>query len=231
MFYDADGMSGDQYVGDGDTDVVTYEVGGSFDFTTVGADLIDASVEWVGFTSPVTATGTGGTNRFDGSAGTDILNGGAGTDWLVGNSGTDTLLGGADNDRLHGGADSDVLRGGTVSDFLSGGDAEGSGDGAADTFFYMTSDLDSLDRIQDFELGLDKIGLDAASFGLAAGTLDADRFYAYGDTITETGSVFVYRDTDGALFWDADGSGAGGLVAMTYLTGNPALTNADLFVV
>ena len=41
----------------------------------------------------------------------------------------------------------------------------------------------------------------------------------------------LYNDTTGAIFYDADGSGATAAIQFATLTGSPTITNADFFVV
>lgn len=89
----------------------------------------------------------------------NVLNGKAGRDRIDGQAGDDTLLGMAGNDRLNGGTGDDLLEGGAGSDVMSGGVG-------ADTFVITTQRGDDL--IQDFELGVDRLGLGS---GLAADAL------------------------------------------------------------
>ena len=88
--------------------------------------------------------------NFDGGDGNDWISGGWGDDTLSGGAGDDTLLGGNWNDLLYGGEGNDVLMGVTGHDVLVGG----SGD---DLFVFGTGD--GTDRVRDFEVGSDKIGL------------------------------------------------------------------------
>ena len=225
FFYDADGMSGDQYTGDSGYDRVTYQTGGTFDFSAFGADQMVSGIENVIFQQAVTVTGTSGVDVFTGSASVDTILGGDSNDIISGGGGGDLLLGEAGNDRLYGNGGADTIRGGLGSDIMYGG-------AGADTFLYMASDINTIDCIHDFQVGVDKIGLDSASFGLPAGALPASRFYNFGDTITETGPVFIYRASDNALFWDADGVGtASGLDPITYLQGVGAISESDFNIV
>ena len=82
--------------------------------------------------------GDGGNDEMFGSDGNDVVDGGNGNDSLYGNRWSDTLIAGAGNDRLFGGN-------GTV----------GAGDGERDDFVF--TDGFDIDRIFDFEAGLDKI--------------------------------------------------------------------------
>jgi Ca2+-binding RTX toxin-like protein len=94
----------------------------------------------------------------------DKLNGGGWSDRLHGQRGDDTLTGGQGNDTLFGGRGDDWLRGGKDQDLTWGGTGK-------DVFVYSDEDLlnwtdlsgdvnmraNQLDRIEDFEIGEDKI--------------------------------------------------------------------------
>lgn len=234
LMYDADGMSGDAYTGGSGTDFLFYQTGGTFDFTAVGADSYDTSIEWVRFMAgAVTVTGTANADRFSGSTSGDTILAGGDNDWLQGLGGGDVLHGDGGNDRIEGGVGSDTIRGGTGTDQLTGGNTGSTaGDGAADTFLYTVADLGGVDRINDFEAGLDKIGLDAASFGFAAGPLAANRFmslaaYSGGAANAISGDVFAYNAANGYLYWDADGATPGGLTVMAIFSNTANLTAGD----
>ena len=100
--------------------------------------------------------GASGDDTLFGEAGADIINGGSGVDFLRGGTGNDTLRGDAGDDRLIGDAGNDALFGGTGADVLIGG-------AGADSFAYTVGS--GLDRVSDFELGIDTIFVDA-DFGL-----------------------------------------------------------------
>ena len=88
-----------------------------------------------------------------GDTGKDVLRGSAGDDLLYGGAGADKLSGGVGNDVLDGGAGRDLLDGGKGSNTLTGGTG-------ADTFRF-TRLTGQLDRITDFDIGIDSIDIDA----------------------------------------------------------------------
>ena len=111
--------------------------------------------------------GNNSNNRLDGTEGDDRIEGLGSWDILNGNGGNDELIGGAGLDRLHGGTGSDVLNG---TDEINAGAGERdylSGGAGADTFilgdankvYYIDSGNLDFVRIQDFELGVDKVQL------------------------------------------------------------------------
>ena len=71
-------------------------------------------------------------------------------DELYGAEGDDYLIGGDGDDYLIGGDGNDTLEGGDGNDTLIGGDGN-------DIFRFTKADLDSLDIIEDFGKGIDRI--------------------------------------------------------------------------
>jgi len=99
----------------------------------------------------------------------------AGADTLLGRGGNDTLAGGLDDDTLDGGEGADVLRGEDGSDRLIGGadDDVLSGGLGSDTFVFLAGDGN--DRIDDFELGLDRFDLSGQTIqSLTEGDFNGD---------------------------------------------------------
>jgi Ca2+-binding RTX toxin-like protein len=156
--------------------------------------------------------GGSGVDRIYGQTGNDALAGEAGTDKLYGGSGADVLSGGIDADRLYGEAGVDYLAGDAGADLLAGGTDKDTlrGGADADTFrFYGSTDCG--DRIRDFEL-IDTLSLKKSAFGnLAAGVLSSA---AYRENTTgiagDTSDRFIYDTDDGKLYYDSNGSAAGG---------------------
>jgi hypothetical protein len=106
-----------------------------------------------------TITGTKKGDRLVGTAGNDVLLGVAGNDNLSGLEGDDVLYGGAGNDSLNGGAGQDKLIGGPGDDKLIGG---------LDNDIFVLEKGVGKDKIQDFSLGGDRLGL---SRGISFGAL------------------------------------------------------------
>ncbi|NBZ87959.1 CAP domain-containing protein [Stagnihabitans tardus] len=125
-------------------DGVRLETSGSI---TLGAGINRATLLGV---AGLSATGNAAANVLSGNAGANALSGGEGNDTLTGGAGADSLTGGGGDDLLTGGAGKDDYTGGA----------------GADTFV-LTS---GVDRVSDFDLGLDHIQLNDA---LWTGTLTA----------------------------------------------------------
>jgi len=123
---------------------------------------------------------------------------------LTGNAGNNTLNGGAGNDTLNGGAGNDTLNGGIGNDVISGG-------AGLDVFVFNSLLASNMDTISDFAAG-DLFQLDRTIFtALSAGTtLTAAEFLAgAGVTATNAQQRILHNTTNGALLYDADGSGTG----------------------
>ena len=145
-----------------------------------------------------TLNGNSGNDRLYASQGNDLLRGGSGRDTLWAGTGDDRLNGGGWNDRLHGQRGDDTLAGGHGNDTLFGGPGDdwvrgGKGQDLAwggtgrDAFAYSDEDLINwsslsgdtetraaqLDRIEDFEIGEDKILLSGFDRTTELSDLDA----------------------------------------------------------
>ena len=160
-------------------------------------------------------------NKIIGNFNSNNLNGAAGNDALYGSAGTDILNGGLGNDTLFGGTDIDNLTGGAGSD----------------VFVYINGD--GVDTITDFVIGLDILDLGSLpdlTFTGGGNSLTANQF-ALGNgalgTIGDANTRIVYNQANGDLFYDANGSAAGGqgqIFNLTLIAGvAPALSSTDIF--
>lgn len=154
------------------------------------------------------ALGTSGGNTFDAADGYGVYYGFGGNDTLNGGDNGNTFIGGAGSDILTLGAGEDKV----LFDNLSGIDTLNG--------FNPTDDLIQLAKSAMAALG-DVGALTDAEFESGAGLNAA---------VDSTTRIF-YNTTSGALFYDADGSGVGAATQLATLTGAPALTLNDLFIV
>ena len=214
----AGGAGDDAYRVDQGNDAVVEFAGG-------GADTVFASVHYtlaaevenlvLGGAAAINGNGNALANALTGNAAANALWGQGGNDALLGGGGGDTLLGGEGDDTLSGGAGADTLDGGAGQDsFRYGSAAEGG------------------DTIQSFSAADDTIEVSAAGFGggLAAGSLAAERF-VLGAAATAATGQFLYTQSNGQLFWDADGTGAAAAVLIDTIANRSALTSADIQVI
>lgn len=203
-------------------------------------DTVRSSVSWTLGTNlenlvlvdstAINGTGNARNNQITGNANSNVLNGAAGNDTLFGAVGNDSLLGENGNDFLSGGNGSDTLSGGTGRDTLSGGVG-------ADRFLFNTSSGSAnTDLITDFMHEVDKIVLDQTNFAaLQLGTLTSAMFYTAAGAISghDASDRIILNTTNGALYYDADGNGAGVAVQLAQLQGTAisTVTNTDFLVI
>jgi Ca2+-binding RTX toxin-like protein len=149
-------------------------------------------------------------------------------DSLRGNAGGNTLFGLAGADVLDGRAGADRLVGGRGADRLTGGDGD-------DQFFYNAL-AESGDTVADFTSnaagGDDSFRFRGTAFGgLADGQILASQFEANATgTATLATTRFVYDTNDEALFFDANGSAAGGTTLIATLQNGAVVTFADITI-
>lgn len=208
------GLGNDYYYVDDIGDVVDETGGGGAgDRIITSISFASADVEQILLTGTGNINGSltdGLSNSLYGNTGNNVLMSGAGNDYLEGIAGNDTLNGGSGNDTLNGGAGLDVFQ--------------------FDTALNATTNLD---RISDFSVVDDTMSLDDAVFTAlgATGVLAANLFKNLSLGAIDADDLIVYDGATGAVYYDADGSGAGASVQFAVLTGNPAITELDFVVV
>ena len=168
------GLAGDDILDGGvGNDSLLGGVGNDILFGDFGDDILNAEA------GNDLVFGDDGNDRLYGGDGLDELNGGIGKDFLYGGNNNDTLFGNDDNDTLWGEAGNDILNGGKGNDILVGG---------ANNDIFVIALSNGADIVQDFQDGLDRIGL---SGGLLFSQL----------TILGTGTNTVIRNTSsGEIF-------------------------------
>jgi Ca2+-binding RTX toxin-like protein len=139
------------------------------------------------------------------------------------------LTGNAFVQAITGNAGANILNGGAGNDTLTGL-------GGSDTFFFNSTlnGSTNVDFITDFSVAADTIQLENAKFTAITGlnTLTADQFVKNATgTAVDANDHIIYETDTGKLFYDSNGSGAGGSVLFATLAINLALTNADFFIV
>jgi len=186
--------------------------------------------KWVSYltSGADTVLGSDANDRLNGGAGDDVIYGDIGNDKLNGNTGNDTLYGGLGNDTLQGSGGDDRLEGGAGRNSRMGGDG-------ADAFVFDVLENGSLkDKIKDFTSGSDHIELSTATYAALAaygpGPLDSSEL-TYGAAATEAGQHLIYDQSNGALYYDADGAGGYAQVQIATLTNLAALEAGDILLV
>ena len=166
--------------------------------------------------------------NLSGSGHNDDLWGDNGGNTLRGMNGADTLKGFGGADTLHGGNHDDTLNGGTGIDTLTG-------NAGADRFLFNTAlnAATNVDTITDFSVVDDLIRLDDAVFtGIFGplGVLNPDAFHI-GAAAAAAEDRIVYNSATGQLFFDSNGSAAGGMTLFARLSIGLPLSNTDFQVV
>ncbi len=161
---------------------------------------------------------------FEGAAGNDTIIGGTKDDTLKGLNNSDLLRGENGNDVLEGGNGNDTLIGDNGNDILTGGSGN-------DQFTFNTIS-DSVDTITDFAINNDILVFSASGFDntlVPESTLKPAQF-TVGTSATSADQRFIYDDSDGNLFFDADGSGSATQTLVAKLNNNPNLTHNDIYI-
>ncbi|SLN18291.1 Bifunctional hemolysin/adenylate cyclase precursor [Roseivivax jejudonensis] len=160
----ADGGGGDDIVNGGPG--MDRLLGGDGDDTS-GASFGDDTV--FGGTGDDSLGGGPGRDLLSGEDGGDAIGGGEGDDRIFGDAGDDFLAGGGRHDTIDGGAGNDTVNGSAGFDVMAGGTG-------ADVFAFNDFASGDVDRITDFEDGLDRlrlVGVDNAPGSGLAGKLEA----------------------------------------------------------
>ena len=103
------------------------------------------------------------------------MNGGGGNDRMLGDAGDDIMSGGNGIDRMTGGSGNDNLTGGNGADI------------------FVFRDGSEMDTITDFEIGIDRLFIDAV---LTDGNYDANHTIATYCTLNGTDAIFDFGGGD-----------------------------------
>lgn len=147
-------------------------------------------------------------------------------DVLTGNTSINQLSGGGGNDTLNGGAGVDTLAGGAGRDTLAGGVG-------VDRFVFNTglSASTNVDRITDMTTA-DLIQLKRSVFAAIGPTLTSGEFVKNGSGLAAQADDRIIYETDtGELYYDRNGSAAGGAVLFAVLTSRPNIGAGDFQII
>jgi Ca2+-binding RTX toxin-like protein len=210
------GLGGDDtLIGDGGTDELW---GGTGDDVYIVDDAGDEANDLAGEGTDIVYTSVSyvlGAEREIETLSTSSQQGTGAID-LTGNEFANTLWGNAGANVLDGGGGVDLLL----------------GLGGADTFAFTTAlGAGNVDFIGDMVSGLDEIALDDAVFtGLSTGALDPNAF-RLGAAAQDADDRILYDATTGALYFDADGNGAGAAVQFASVQPATVIAAGDFTVI
>ena len=208
------GLGNDIYVLGSENDTVVDSGGNDLITSTITRSLAGyAAIERLTLmgSSSINGIGNGLSNTITGNSANNTLNGAAGND---------TLLGGVGADRLYGGAGNDTVTGGTGAD--------------AFVFHATPNAATNVDRITDFSVVDDSIWLENGVFTAlgATGTLSAAAFVRNTTGLAQDASDrLIYESDTGELYYDSNGSAAGGSVLIAVLNPNLLMTHLDFTVI
>ena len=218
LFYDPDGNGSAAA-----QEIVTLQVGANVVATDIAVDNGSAP-------GGSTINGTANNDTLVGGAGNDTINGMAGADLIQGQGGNDSLIGATGWDTIQGGDGNDWLHAGGWSDTMTGG-------AGSDSFVWNDSGNNTRDTVTDFVSGTDELLFDNAAMtqlGANGAWAGGDgRFWAAAGAAAghDADDRLVYNTSNGNLYYDADGSGAGAAQIVATFQGGVSISAADITVI
>ncbi|CAN5122281.1 hypothetical protein BH10PSE7_BH10PSE7_31290 [soil metagenome] len=143
-----------------------------------------------------------------GVAGTAAIN-------LFGNDIAQAVYGNHGNNVLNGGAGADTIYTGNGSDTV---------------YFNTALGGSNIDKISDFSVAADTIGLGAGRFAALGPSVSATEF-RIGTVAADANDYLIYNSTTGALSYDANGAGGAAAIQFATLAPGLALTSADFAII
>ncbi len=158
-------------------------------------------------------------NIVHGGSGNDTINSSLGTNTIYGDNGNDTITTGSGNDTIYGGDGNDVVTTGSGADIV------------------VLNSVEGYDSVLDFNVSQDKFQLDSTIFESLVdlqGVLSVDNisFGANKTVANDENDFIIYNQTNGNIFYDADGSGSlYTAILIADVTNNLALNNTQFAVI
>ena len=144
-----------------------------------------------------------------------------GNDYITGSQYTDFLRGFNGNDSISGGAGDDSIFGDLGKDTLTGDQGE-------DAFIFTTKPSSTnIDKITDFESGSDGLILDKKIFKSLPVLTDLTPYYAIGSKALDANDYLIFNPDNSTLYYDADATGKGKMIAFVKILGITALDPAN----
>jgi Ca2+-binding RTX toxin-like protein len=210
--YMAGGIGNDTYIIQSIGDIIYEDLNTSIDIDTVKSAIayqLGNNLEKLLLTGSKAINGKGNSlnNTIIGNSNQNLLSGDLGNDILDGGSGNDTLIGGNGADRLTGGSGADKFR--------------------------FESTNQGVDRIIDFAIAEDIIEISKVGFNtkLIAGSSISSAQFVLGTKALDSNDHFIYNQSTGGLFFDADGIGLTKQIAIATFVTQPSLTAANIAII
>jgi cysteinyl-tRNA synthetase len=156
----------------------------------------------------------------------NVIGGNGGNDIIRGRGGMDVVDGGKGNDKIYGDGGSDFLSGGAGIDTLYGGSGK-------DFFVFETKPSRTNDDvIADYKVKDDTVVLDRSIFkNLPKGEALKGSAFWTGTDAHDANDRIIYDKATGALYYDADGTGAAAKVQFAQLSPNLSMTAKEFLIV
>ena len=146
---------------------------------------------------------------------------------FIGTQNNDTFIGNGGNDVLTGNAGADIFQLGKVHTQTVTGAAT-----VVQTYTNVATNLTGVDIITDFVSGSDHLALNDDFFAaLTSGVSVGNLVQGAGAVALDANDFLIFDSTNGALYYDADGNGAGLATQFATLTGVLTLTEADFSII
>ena len=163
-------------------------------------------------TTALNLTGNDFDQMIGGNNGANVLNGLGGSDVVSGNAGNDRLFGGLGNDRLAGGLGNDMF--------------------VFDSKANSSTNHDTIVDFRNVSGDNDTIALENAVYTtLATGGLGGAFAVNATGVAAQADDRIIYSTATGNLYYDVNGSAAGGSILFASLTGHPTVTASDFVVI
>ncbi|MEQ1766917.1 MAG: M10 family metallopeptidase C-terminal domain-containing protein, partial [Methylotenera sp.] len=215
------GIGNDTYILENLSDIVTENANEGFDTVLSSAtNTLFSNIENLTLTGANNISGTGNLsdNTISGNLRNNIIDGDGGQDYLYGGYGKDTLIGGDGDDIIDGGFGKDILTGGVGKDVFN--------------FSTHLSTVFNIDNITDFTAAEDVIQLDRSIFSeIRINGVLSESLFCIGSAASQADDRIIYDQTNGALYYDADGNGSFAQEVFIMLTGAPVITYTDFCIV
>ncbi len=149
---------------------------------------------------------------------------------VIGSSAADTLLGSDDANVLDGNDGNDNISGGLGDDTLIGGDDADTLTGGDGMDIFVFDSLDAADTVTDFASGADMLSFDDSTFTSFGGLTFGAGNFVDGTTALDADDFLLYDSSSGALYYDADGNGAGAAVVVVQMGAGTAVAYTDIVI-